>query len=439
MRLSSIEKQLSKPTLTYPISTPLDTAEEVNITWDIIDKSTENYAKLLQEYDIAEIVKSFLQRYGKSKQFAMLPKPGNLDLSDKVLNFNGFYTLLEDTKQKYPKHDLSKASQEEHRALEDAAEPILNYFLTGKHPTATKQFLGWKQAFSRNSKTKNILGIISIDLPMAYHTPKHNTRKYKCSGTQHYVAFAYDPRVNKLYIFDSASKDPNADHSEVVYLLTYTFQRLSKSTPPEVEGLVFRNVLQPGAGDKKEEDERSYNNQNVFCHTWSLWFTLVFMCFYECDAHQICLPALRFIRSLSHRNNLFNLAMIKRFAGWITMFLEEEDSTNDAAASKKFAVRAYHRAKEVQDDKRLQEVLSMYALAKDPYFGLFYIYNATNKQYISVDRLYLRRKVKMDIDILDTLEDLDIQNYTMKSKEIRCPVDKVLNTATKRCRKVQST
>jgi len=410
----------------------VSTDEEVHVSWPIIDKSTENYAKLLQDYDIAQIVNSFLRRYGKSKQFAVLPKPGNLDLSDKAVDFNGFYTLLEKTKRKYAKHDLSKASAEEHAALEEAAGPIVDYFLTGKHPTADKQFQGWKAAYGRAiSARKNILGIISIDLPLEYYMRGSESPKYKCAGTQHYVGFAYDPRVNKLYIFDSASKNPNADHSEIVYLLKYSFEKLSKAGVPTVEGLVFRNVLQPGAGDKKEEDERSYNNQNVFCHTWSLWFTLVFMSFYECDSHKICVPALKFIRSLSHRNGLLNLAMIKRFAGWMTVFLRDEEESDDA--SKKFAVRAYNRAKEGGDVKRLQEVLGMYALAKDPYVGLNYVYCAGTGSYISVERLCLRRKVKMDVDILDSLDHLDINKYIEKSKEIRCPVDKVLNPETKRC------
>lgn len=428
--MPTIEERCSKPLITFPITTPVATTEEVQLTWDIIDKSTDNYAKLIQEYDISEIVKSFIHRYGKNKKFATLPRPGNIDLSDKTLGFNSFYSLLESMKSK----DLS--SSDLAQQLEEAAQPITDYLLSGKHPSASKQFSGWQSTFSRNkSVKKTLVGIISIDLPTPYYTPKNATLKYKCSGTQHYVAFAYDPLINKLYIFDSASKNPNKDQSEIIHILKFAFESLTKTKSAlQIEGLVFRNILQPGAGDKKEEDERSYNNQNVFCHTWSLWFIMVFINFYECDKSKICDPALKFIQSLSHRSNMYNLVMIKRFAGWLSVFLE--DPPEPQQYEKKFAIKAYNRAIENNDYKRLQEVLAIYSLAKDPYVGLNYIFNANLKQYISIEYVCRLRKIKMEIDILDTLETINMNEYIEKSQQIRCPQEKILNPTTKRCIKV---
>lgn len=45
---SYLEKQFSKSIVTIPITTPTpdQTQEDVNVTWDIIDRSSENYAKL---------------------------------------------------------------------------------------------------------------------------------------------------------------------------------------------------------------------------------------------------------------------------------------------------------------------------------------------------------------------------------------------------------
>lgn len=421
-----LERRYSKPEYSVSIELPSKDIETIPISWNLINESSQNYAELLQDYDISEIIKSFIQRYKRSKNFGVFTKPGNLDIKDKYVNFHDFYAELEDIKEKY-KNDLSKASNEEINILKEKCNPIINYFITGEHPNKDKVFKGWSSILTSTRKTKKtlLLGIISIDLP-TYVSHK----KYKCSGTQHYVAFLLDLKINKLYIFDSASKNPSKDNSEIYYILKYTFEKIL-DIELNVEGLVFRNILQPGAGDQKEEDQRSYNNQNVFCHTWSLWFSLVMICFYNTDEEE---KAMKFIRSLSHRNQMLNLAMIKRFAGWITLFLDEGERIN---ADKKFAERAYLRAKEKNDQKRLIEVLETYILAKDPYVGINYIFAYKDEKYISIDWVCRSRSVKMDVDLLDYIDELNINSYIEKSKEIRCPNGWELNEQTKRCKKIR--
>lgn len=424
-KISYLEKQFSKSSYSIPIELPIGDTEQVNMSWNLINESSQNYAELLQTYDIAEVAKSFVQRNKKSKDIAILPKPGNLDIKDKYVNFHDFYAELEATKHTYEKGDLSKATLDEMTIIREKCEPVINYIISGNHSSANKQFQGWAASISKAKKynKKQLIGIISIDLP-SYVSHK----KYKCSGTQHYVAFLFDIVLNKLYIFDSASKNPLNDHSEIVYILKYTFEKLFGDNIV-AEGLVFRNVLQPGAGDQKDEDPHSYNNQNVFCHTWSLWFCLVMICFYDTVMHD---HVMKFIRSLSHRNPILNLIMVKRFAGWLTVYLDDEDRKD---ASKKFAEKAYVRAKEKGDEKRLIEVLEMYTLAKDPYVGLNYVYAYKEKKYVSIEWVCRVRKVKMDIDLLEHMDHIDINAYLQKSKEIRCPVGWKLYEPTKRCRK----
>jgi len=415
---SSIEKQFSKLKLLERVTEDI----EVDISWDLIDESSSRYAKSLQEYDISEIVKTFVSRFGKSKVFHVLPKPGNFDIKDNTLNFVSFLTYLEDLKTK--NNSIKNSTQQERDELREKCENIVNYLIKGKHSDSEKAFGGWETSLKSAKKAKKtvILGIVSVDIPVI-----KTTGKYDCSGTQHYVAFAFDTKLNELFLFDSASNDPQKDETELSLMLKYTFESLT-GADVNIVSMKYRNILQPGAGDKKEEDEKSYNNQNVFCHTWSLWFCLVFISFYNTPLHD---EALKFLKKLSHRNPLLNLAMIKRFAGWVSIFISDED---DGTSKVQFPTTAYERAR---TDARKYEVLRKYLLEKNPYIGLNYIYNYKTKRFIKVESLCFKRKVKMDIDILDKMKKININDFIEKSKILRCSVGNFLNELTNRCNKLK--
>lgn len=434
-RLSLLERRLSKDELFIPVEIPYleGEMEQVKVNWDFIDKSTAAYSVLIQTYHLADILKSFASQFNKSKQISVFPVPGNLDISDKDVNFHDFYATLEIVKDKYHRRSLKRIKQDDMEKLRTACKPVVQYMTKGKHPDKDKVFSGWSNAFSvsRRFKKNVMLGVFPFDLPQRKDKANSVDYEYKASGTQHYVSFAYDAKLRKLFIFDSASKNPGKDYSEVYFILRFVWEELVGGDF-EVEPLVFRNILQPGAGDKREENERSYNNQNVFCHTWSMWFCLVMICFYETE-HQR--RAIKFIRSLSHRDHLLNLAIIKRFAGFLTLMLDEEYGKRDV--TDKFAIRAYERAKEKNDDKRLQEVLRIYTMARDPYIGLNYIYCYKNNTIISVESMCLARKVKMDVDLLESIHNLDINAYIEKSKEVRCQTGYKLYEQTGRCRKIK--
>ena len=413
---SSIEKQFSKLKLLEKVHEDI----EIDVSWDLIDESSSRYAKSLQEYDISEIVKTFISRFSKSKSFHALPKPGNFDIKDPSLNFVSFLTYLEDLKSQ--NNGIKNSTQEEKDALRTKCDNIVNYLIKGKHSDIEKAFGGWEASIKNAKKAKKtvLLGIVSVDIPVI-----KKTGKYDCSGTQHYVAFAYDLKINELFLFDSASNDPLPDETELSLMLKYTFESLTGGDV-KIISMRYRNVLQPGAGDKKEEDERSYNNQNVFCHTWSLWFCLVFISFYNTPLHD---EAIKFLKKLSHRNPLLNLAMIKRFAGWVSLFISEEQDKIE------FPSTAYERAR---TDARKHEVLRKYILEKNPYIGLNYIYNFKTKRFIKVESLCFKRKVKMDIDILDQMKKININDFIEKSKILRCSVGNFLNELTNRCNKLKA-
>jgi hypothetical protein len=439
-KVTYVEKVMSKAHMYEDIEIPgyaIDADEplheQLEIDWDVIDTSTSKYAKLLQEYDISEVVKSFCQRYAKSKSFYILPKPGNLDLTDKEVGFKDFYATLDEIKD--TSKSQNKLSRTQSTLLRTKCQPIISYLLSGNHSKEDKRFHGWKNAVNAAKKAKKdvIMGILSVDLPYIVESSQ-GEKQYKNSGTQHYVAFAYDLRLKCMYQFDSASKDVSKDLTELYYILKYVVDEMVGHDTSQIIALKYRNILQPGAGDKKEEDERSYNNQNVFCHTWSLWFCLVFVVFYNSSKHT---DAMKFLRSLSHRNPVLNLAMIKRFAGWLTGFLQDEDEAQHTAKVR-FPIRVYEKAKEKGDNVKVQSLLSQFAIRNNPYLGLNYIWNYKTKSVIKVETLCLRRKVKMDVDLLDTITKVNINAYIEKSKEIRCPIGYYLNKPTKRCRKDQA-
>lgn len=325
------------PAVWIPLTLPTHAMAQLPVSWDIIDHATDIYAKTLHEYNLGELVKVLLKHTGKTASYAVLPTPGNIDLKDPHLGFQGFLDALEQT----PKGDFATA-----------VAPIQTYLLSGKHPRATKAFPGWKRTLS--GKKPMVAGTLSIDLP-------------GCSDTQHYIAFVYLKPRHQLVVFDSASKNPIQDKNEIYYILHETFGR------PDMTCVPFAHILQPGAGDKKSEDPRSYNNQNVFCHTWTLWFLTMFFTHFNLNDPD---GSLQTLARLAHPREDQNLAMIKHFAMNLLPYIYDPPSPD--AVAKKFPVRAYERAVMKNDEARLAGILENYLLASEPMTGLGYIYDASH-------------------------------------------------------------
>jgi hypothetical protein len=240
-----------------------------------------------------------------------------------------------------------------------------DYLLSGKHSKQTKVFPGWKRGLG--AKKPMIVGTLSIDLP------EETAMGYTCNGTQHYVSFVYLKQSHKLILFDSASKNPIRDKNEINYILYYTFDK------PEMKCIPFKHILQPGAGDRSEEDPHSYNNQNVFCHTWSIWFLVMFFIHYDPKTPE---HSIRAIADLAHGSERLNLRMIKGFAMEMLPYIYEPPSPEKVA--KKFPIRAYERAVMKNDKKRLNEILEDYIKVSEPMTGLGYIYDYKKQKVAAV-------------------------------------------------------
>ncbi len=154
----------------------------------------------------------------------------------------------------------------------------------------------------------------------------------------------------------------------------------------------FKYLLQPGAGEIKEESIKSYNNQNIFCHTWILWFTTLCLIKYNTSFN----ITIKEVQKLAHKNELLNLAMIKRFAFWLSEFLDEKEKKIS-----KFPVRLYNKAESTNDIIKLNKLILDHAIRNNKYICLKFIYCYKNDKIINIDDIVDKNLIKADIYDLD--------------------------------------
>lgn len=400
---------------------------KLKVDWNVIDMSTAHYTELLKEFDFAEIMKSIVSRYEKNSTIQILPMAGNIDYNDASVGFSSFFAALEKSRHDLNKKDFMAGKHE--ASLRDESTRVIEYLMSGKHSNKDLVFGGWRRAFNyaKSKKKKLLMGVLSVDIPYSF-VSRDGQMGYKASGTQHYVSFAYELSSRKLYLFDSASKDPSNDRSEVYYILKYAFEAIDGVTDGiKIVSMKFPYILQPGAGDRKTEHEISYNNQNVFCHTWSLWFGTLVAMFYngKLGFEGTGLPA--FFWGCSHHDNMLNLAMIKRFAYWLSSFLVSDEDVNTDAINLQI-----NRAQRALDKNRMYQLFSK----MKPLDGMLYIWCFKSNKPILIEDLCVARKVKMDVPYVESeLDAFTLQAFKALVSKKRCRLGYVLNDATKRCRK----
>lgn len=432
-KVSAREKAFSK--YHYENAVFQDVGEQrVPITWEIVDEATFRYAELLKDFDFGEIIKSMISRYDRKNVIQVLPMAGNIDYSDQSLKFDSFYTLLESSREFLTKKAF--ASDANMKELKRACAPVIQYIISGKHDNKEKAFSGYKKTldFAVSKKRKALIGVLSVDIPEQVSSSKNGQVRYRPSGTQHYVSYMYEVPTKSLFIFDSASKNACKDMSEIYFILKFVFEELV-GVSVSVKAVEFPFILQPGAGDRKTENERSYNNQNVFCHTWSLWFGTLLCMFYDGKRRMEDGGFLKFFTSCAHKDTLLNLCMIKRFAYWLVDFLAEEA---DSKIMPTIPIRAFEKAQRDGDKERMKAILSTAYAHAFLYEGLKYAWNYKTNMPISVEDLCVAKEIKFDIKYADA----EIDEYTLEAfdellKRVRCKSGYEVNKSTNRCRKIK--
>ena len=114
----------------------------------------------------------------------------------------------------------------------------------------------YKKQITETDK-KYLCGMIGVPIPN-HEDPYANQ--------DHYISYIYEISSKTLYYFDSAI-NKNYKNTETYKILYYTFNpkivKVNNSTF-ETEGGV-------------SESEYNYIAQNIFCHTWCLWFLFQFV------------------------------------------------------------------------------------------------------------------------------------------------------------------
>lgn len=95
-------------------------------------------------------------------------------------------------------------------------------------------------------KNKSVCGLIGVPMP---------------DGGDHYVSYIFDKKDKILYYFDSAI-DKDYKEVETFKILTYTFE----------PNKVVKNSKTFETAGGADDSKYSYISQNIFCHSWSLWF-----------------------------------------------------------------------------------------------------------------------------------------------------------------------
>lgn len=436
-KVSTIEKQFGSKDIEVDlrIDSGLGGIVKVPLNWDIVDSATAEYAEILKEFDFSLIMKDLVSRYSKNTVIQIMPMAGNVAYNDKQVGFAQFYGALEEARARLSKKRFDAGAADV--ALKEECKGIVEYLLSGKHENEALGFSGWKRAynFAKSKKKRMFLGVLSVDIPQHYKN-KDGEARYRPSGTQHYVSYAYETSTRKLFLFDSASKNPTSDKSEVYYILKFAFEELEGGgVPVEIVGMRFPYILQPGAGDQQHENERSYNNQNVFCHTWSLWFGTLVAMFFDGKKGFEGSGLVEFFTNCAHRDNLLNLAMIKRFAFWLSSFLANDAESSSSEARSPKRQRAYDKAVRENDAAKLHLLHSQMYIQQNKLDGLKYIWNYKLDKPLRIEDVCVAGKVKVDVPYVES----EIAEYTVAAfdeliKKKRCPSGKVLNEKTKRCK-----
>jgi hypothetical protein len=108
-----------------------------------------------------------------------------------------------------------------------------------------------------NTESKYICGMIGVPIP---------NQDDEYANQDHYVSFIYEKNKRILNYFDS-SITKGYTNTETYKILTHTFN------PKRIIVNSVTFETQGGVSDS----EYNYIAQNIFCHTWSLWFLYNFV------------------------------------------------------------------------------------------------------------------------------------------------------------------
>ena len=214
-------------------------------TLDEMINETNLYVAELHTFNIGEIIKEMVNRYGLTKDVYVFPYPGEVPIHDRMTAF-----------------DYITVTTFDGELFADLWQP--------------------------NKKFRYNIGIFSI--PM--------------QGEQsHYMSIVIDNKERTVYFWDSMAKGEDEDHVMSSLL-----------------GSMYNNyhikILNVCSGCGAYQSSDQYYEQNIFCHTWSLWFIDQVL---SSLSQGIKLSDTWNKLQSSCGDQIYNLAIIKRFARKLAM------------------------------------------------------------------------------------------------------------------------
>lgn len=218
------------------------TIEEVN-------EASLLYARSLNDQGLTPVIQNLLT--------GNVSRPGLIAAPYMFFNRNGF-----DYENKQKKYDLQPSlymgTDESYEVNLDDVEGSYEQ-LTGR---IAESMLFILEKYGIGTKYKRFAGMIGVKI--------YNMEADEDVG-DHYVAYIYDE--GKFEFFDSgapATCKIQAEENNTYIILSAVFKKIATANRHKLTSICNTGTFETAAGIS--EDETNYIGQNIFCHSWSLWF-----------------------------------------------------------------------------------------------------------------------------------------------------------------------
>jgi hypothetical protein len=232
---------------------------------DDIKQCSMDYAEILKSYDISAILE-LIQRYYTSRKksnIIVMKYPGIFEVPIKFDSFSEEKKKI--TIQKVINKTLTRQEKESGTNLEKEI---------------------------KQNENKNQICIIAVTLG---------------HGGDHYMGLL--KIKNQVFIWDSASTNAIDDKHEIYYIAESLYPTC-KLLPVETD-----HIFQPAGGGSDDV----VISQNIFCHTWTLWFFHLIFCMND------PVKLINKIKTIDNSNQEQNLCHIKQYAKFICRYFDEPE------------------------------------------------------------------------------------------------------------------
>lgn len=218
-------------------------------TLDEVNEASDLYAQNLNGQGLTPVIQDLLS--------GNVSRPGFIAAPYMFFNRNGFD--YESKQKKYELVDSLYADTDESYMVDlDNVEESYDE-LTGR---IADSMLFVLEKYGIGTKHKKFAGMMGVKI--------YNMEANEEVG-DHYVAYIYDE--GKFEFFDSGAPGnckAQSEENNTYIILQTVFKRIAAANKHKLTTSCNTATFETAAGIS--EDEYNYVGQNIFCHSWSLWF-----------------------------------------------------------------------------------------------------------------------------------------------------------------------